>query len=129
MRSAEYYQGVVTAHLMAPFGDRPIGAITLLDCERFRADLAARRSARTVRNIWQVLRHVLRYAYEHNAITAVPTDAIDRTTAKYAVGDGNAFEHKPVTGPQVAALMGTDQRVLDGILVSDWEADHRAASR
>ena len=80
-------------------------------------------------NVWQVLRHVLRYAYEHNAITAVPTDAIDRTTAKYAVGDGNAFEHKPVTGPQVAALMGTDQRVLDGILVSDWEADHRAASR
>ena len=48
---------------------------------------------------------MLRYAYEHNAITAVPTDAIDRTTAKYAVGDGNAFEHKPVTGPQVAALM------------------------
>ncbi len=32
-------------------------------------------------------------------------------------------------GYPLFGLMGTDQRVLDGILVSDWEADYRAASR
>ena len=103
-RTCERYEGTVRYNLLPCFGSRPIGAITLLDCEQFRADLASRRSSRTVRNVWQVLRHVLRYAYEHNAITAVPTDAIDRTTARYAVGDGNGFEHKPLTGPQVAAV-------------------------
>jgi integrase len=86
------------------FGSKAIGAITLTDCERFRADLLTTRRPRTVRNIWQVLRHVLRYAYEHNAIPAVPTDAIDRTSAKYAVCDDAGFTHHPLTAGQVAAL-------------------------
>ena len=104
LRTCERYEGTVRYNLLPCFGSRPIGAITLLDCEQFRADLASRRSSRTVRNVWQVLRHVLRYAYEHNAITAVPTDAIDRTTARYAVGDDTGFEPHPLTAPQVAAL-------------------------
>ena len=69
-RTYDGYAGTVARHLAKPFGGKAIGAVTVLDCEQFRADLATRLGRRTVRNVWQVLRHVLRYAYEHNAITA-----------------------------------------------------------
>ncbi|SRX95102.1 Phage integrase [Moorella thermoacetica ATCC] [Mycobacterium shimoidei] len=106
MKQSTYdlYQKILRAQVLPRFGGKAIGAITVMDCEQFRADLVTTHCPRSVRNVWQVLRHVLRYAYQHNAIIAVPTDAIDRTTAKHAVGDKAAFEHKPLTAPQVAAL-------------------------
>jgi integrase len=51
-----------------------------------------------------MLNRVLEYAYEHKAISAVPTDVIDRSAMHYAVGDDTGFEPHALTGPQVAAL-------------------------
>lgn len=40
-----------------------------------------------------MLDRVLKYAYEHKAIGAVPTDVIDRSAMHYAVGDDTGFDH------------------------------------
>ena len=103
-RTCERYEGTIKAHLLPLFGAKAIGAITVTDCEQFRADLLATRRPRTVRNVWQMLDRVLEYAYEHKAIGAVPTDVIDRSAMHYAVGDDTGFEPHPLTAPQVAAL-------------------------
>jgi integrase len=103
-RTCERYEGTIKHHLLKPFGAKAVGAITVTDCERFRADLLATRRPRTVRNVWQMLDRVLEYAYEHKAIGAVPTDVIDRAAMHYAVGDDTGFEPHPLTAPQVAAL-------------------------
>jgi integrase len=103
-RTCERYEGAIKTHLLKPFGAKVIGAITVTDCEQFRADLLANRRPRTVRNVWQMLDRVLEYAYEHKAIGAVPTDVIDRSAMHYAVGDDTGFEPHPITAQQVAAL-------------------------
>ena len=103
-RTCERYERTIKAHLLKPFGAKAVSAITVTDCEAFRADLLATRRPRTVRNVWQMLDRVLEYAYEHKAIGAVPTDVIDRAAVHYAVGDDAGFEPHPLTGPQVAAL-------------------------
>src|SRR5258705_10203129 len=78
-RTCERYEGTIKAHLLPVFGAKAVGAITVTDCEQFRADLLAKRRPKTVRNVWQMLDRVLEYAYEHKAIGAVPTDVIDRS--------------------------------------------------
>ena len=103
-RTCERYEGTIKVHLLPLFGAKAVGAITVTDCEPFRANLLANRRPRTVRNVWQMLDRVLEYAYEHKAIGAVPTDVIDRSAMHYAVGDDTGFEPHPLTGPQVAAL-------------------------
>ena len=103
-RTCERYGGTITTHLLPVFGAKAVGAITVTDCEQFRAGMLANRRPRTVRNVWQMLGRVLGYAYEHKAIGAVPTDVIDRAAVHYAVGDDAGFEPHPLTGPQVAAL-------------------------
>ncbi len=103
-RTCERYEGTIRHHLLKPFGAKAVGAITVTDCERFRADLLATRRPRTVRNVWQMLDRVLEYAYERQAIGAVPTDVIDRSASPYAVGDDAGFEPHPLTALQVAAL-------------------------
>ena len=103
-RTCERYEGTIRHHLLKPFGAKAVGAVTVTDCERFRADLLASRRPRTVRTIWQMLDRVLEYAYEHKAIGAVPTDVIDRAAVHYAVGDEAGFEPHPLTAPQAAAL-------------------------
>lgn len=103
-RTCERYEGTIKAHLLRVFGVKAVGAITVTDCEQFRANLLATRRPRTVRNVWQMLDRVLKYAYEHNAIGAVPADVIDRSAMHYAVGDDTGFEPHPLTAPQVAAL-------------------------
>ena len=103
-RTCERYDGTIRHHLLKRFGARAVGAITVTDCERFRADLLANRRPRTVRNVWQMLDRVLEYAYEHKAISAVPTDVIDRSAMHYAVGDDAGFAAHPLTAAQVAAL-------------------------
>ncbi len=103
-RTCERYEGTIKAHLLPVFGAKAVSAITVTDCEQFRADLLSTRRPRTVRTIWQMLDRVLEYAYEHKAISAVPTDVIDRAAVHYAVGDDAGFEPHPLTAPQVAAL-------------------------
>jgi integrase len=103
-RTCERYESTIEAHLLPVFGAKAISAITVTDCEQFRADLLATRRPRTVRNVWQMLDRVLESAYEHKAVGAVPTDVIDRSAAHYAVGDDTGFEPHPLTAPQVAAL-------------------------
>ena len=103
-RTCERYEGTIKTHLLKPFGAKAVGAVTVTDCEQFRAELLANRRPRTVRNVWQMLDRVLEYAYEHKAIGAVPTDVIDRAAVHYAVGDDTGFEPHPLTAPQVAAL-------------------------
>ena len=103
-RTCERYEGTIKVHLLPVFGAKAVGAITVTDCEQFRADLLANRRPRTVRNVWQMLDRVLEYAYEHKAIGAVPTDVIDRSAMHYAVGDDTGFEPHPLSVPQVAAL-------------------------
>ena len=103
-RTCERYEGTIRHHLLKPFGAKAVGAITVTDCEAFRAELLANRRPRTVRNVWQMLDRVLEYAYEHKAIGAVPTDVIDRSAAHYAVGDDAGFQPHPLTAAQVAAL-------------------------
>jgi len=103
-RTCERYEGTIKAHLLPVFGAKAVGAITVTDCEQFRANLLANRRPRTVRNVWQMLDRVLEYAYEHKAIGAVPTDVIDRAAVHYAVGDDTGFQPHPLTAPQVAAL-------------------------
>jgi integrase len=103
-RTCERYEGTIKAHLLPVFGAKAVGAVTVTDCELFRAELLTNRRPRTVRNVWQMLDRVLEYAYEHKAISAVPTDVIDRAAAHYAVGDDTGFEPHPLTAAQVAAL-------------------------
>ena len=103
-RTCERYEGTIRTHLLKPFGAKAVGAITVTDCELFRAELLANRRPRTVRNVWQMLDRVLEYAYERQAISAVPTDVIDRAAVHYAVGDATTFAAHPLTAPQVAAL-------------------------
>ena len=103
-RTCERYEGTIKVHLLPVFGAKAVGAITVTDCEQFRANLLANRRPRTVRNVWQMLDRVLEYAYEHKAIGAVPTDVIDRSAMHYAVGDDTGFEPHPLSVPQVAAL-------------------------
>jgi integrase len=105
-RTCERYEGTIKTHLLPVFGAKAVGAITVTDCEQFRADLLSTRRPRTVRNVLQLLDRVLEYAYEHKAIGAVPTDVIDRSAVHYAVGDYDAttFVAHPLTAPQVAAL-------------------------
>jgi integrase len=103
-RTCERYEGTIKAHLLPVLGAKAVSAITVADCETFRAELLANRRPRTVRNVWQMLDRVLEYAYEHKAIGAVPTDVIDRSAMHYAVGDDTGFEPHPLTAPQVAAL-------------------------
>ena len=50
-RTCERYEGTIKTHLLKPFGARAIGAITVTDCEQFRAELLANRRPRTVRNV------------------------------------------------------------------------------
>ena len=103
-RTCERYEGTIKVHLLPVFGAKAVGAITVTDCEQFRANLLANRRPRTVRNVGQMLDRVLEYAYEHKAIGAVPTDVIDRSAMHYAVGDDTGFEPHPLSVPQVAAL-------------------------
>jgi integrase len=105
-RTCERYEGTIRTHLLKPFGARAVSAITVTDCELFRAELLANRRPRTVRNVWQMLDRLLEYAYERRAIGAVPTDVLDRSAMHYAVGDDTAFAPHPLTAPQVAALAG-----------------------
>ncbi|MDH6247305.1 hypothetical protein [Mycobacterium sp. OTB74] len=73
--------GRILAHDILPrFGGKAIGAITLVDCEEFRADLAASLSRRSVRNVWWPFAAVFRYAQRANALTTNPAEAIDRAT-------------------------------------------------
>ena len=102
--TCDRYEGTIRTHLLPVFGAKAVGAVTVTDCEQFRADLLATRRPRTVRTIWQLLDRVLEYAYEHKSIGAVPTDVIDRAAARYAVGDDTGYEPHPLTAPQVAAL-------------------------
>ena len=71
-RTCERYEGTIKVHLLPVFGGKAVTAVTVTDCERFRADLLATRRPKTVRNVWQMLDRVLEYAYEHKAIGAVP---------------------------------------------------------
>lgn len=74
----------------------PIGAITLADCEAFRADLAGRLARRTVNNVWQPFAAVFRHAMRAGAISANPADAIDRSTATNAPNADTC--HHPLPG-------------------------------
>lgn len=115
----KHYEGTIKTHLLPMFGAKAVGAITVTDCEQFRAELLANRRPRTVRNVWQMLDRVLEYAYEHKAIGAVPTDVIDRAAVHYAVGDDIGFEPHPLSCPQVAALaaMVSEHYDVSGLLV------------
>lgn len=62
--------------------------------------VAAGLAGHTIRNVWQVFRAVLRYAMRHQAIGANPAEALDRA----APLAGSRFEHRLLTGPQVALL-------------------------
>ena len=57
----------------------------------------------TVKHAWDVLRRVRRYALQHGALTANPTECVD-FSANPASGDHNRFEHYPLTAEQVGAL-------------------------
>ena len=98
------YQRTLGYYVLPVFGGRPIGAITLTDCEQFRADLAGRLARRTVNNVWQPFAAVFRYAMRANAVPASPADAIDRSTATNAHNPDADTCHHPLSGPQVAAL-------------------------
>src|SRR5215207_936242 len=50
-RTCERYEGTIKAHLLPVFGAKAVGAITVTDCEQFRANLLANRRPRTVRNV------------------------------------------------------------------------------
>ncbi|NDJ91829.1 tyrosine-type recombinase/integrase [Mycolicibacter kumamotonensis] len=103
-RTCDRYEGTIKAHLLPAFGGKAVGAISVADCDQFRAALLVGRRPRTVRAVWQMLDRVLEYAYEHNAISAVPTDVIDRAAAHHGVGDDSGFEPHPLTAAQAAAL-------------------------
>ena len=93
------------AYLLKRFGGKAIGAVTSVDCEAFLADLVAQGLApNTIRNVWQVFRSVLRYALRHKAIPANPADAVDAGSTGTAAQTNQRFEHRPLTGPQVALL-------------------------
>jgi integrase len=118
-RTCERYEATIKAHLLPVFGGKAVSAITVTDCEQFRAGLLATRRPRTVRNVWQLLDRVLEYAYEHKAIGAVPTDVIDRSAAHYAVGDHTGFTAHPLTAAQVAAVAARlgERYAVYGLLV------------
>ena len=83
------YETVLGHYVLPVFGGKAIGAVTLVDCEQFRADLASRLARRTVNNVWQPFAAVFRYAIRANTILASPADAIDRTaTTVICHGDG-----------------------------------------
>jgi integrase len=109
-RTCERYGGTIATHLIPAFGSKAVAAITVTDCEQYRAGLLVGRRPRTVKIIWQMLDRVLRYAYEHSAIPAVPTTVIDRAVSHYAVGDDAGFEPHPLTAPQVAAVAAEVER-------------------
>jgi integrase len=98
------YERVIAHDVLPRLGGKAIGAITLVDCEQFRADLAARLSRRSVQNVWWPFAAVFRYAQRAGAITASPADAIDRAATRRTASAAEGFEHRPLTGSQVAAL-------------------------
>lgn len=96
------YERVLAHDILPRFGGKAIGAITLADCEAFRADLATRLTRRSVQNVWWPFAAVFRYAQRGNAIAASPASAVDRATGHTT--PATDFEHRPLNGPQVAAL-------------------------
>ena len=99
------YETVLGHYVLPVFGGKAIGAVTLVDCEQFRADLASRLARRTVNNVWQPFAAVFRYVMRANAIPASPADAIDRTATTNAYNATDAdTRHHPLSGSQVAAL-------------------------
>ena len=50
----------------------------------------------TVKHAWDMLRRVLRYAFQHGALTANPVERVDFSTNR-ATGDRSRFEHHPLT--------------------------------
>ncbi|MDA4105709.1 tyrosine-type recombinase/integrase [Mycolicibacterium holsaticum] len=96
------YERLMRADILPRFGDTAIGAITLVECEEFRADLAARLKPRSVANVWWPFAAVFRYAMRAKALQSSPADAIDRAPSGRRVT--NTFKPHPLTGQQVAAL-------------------------
>ena len=86
--------------VLPKFGQKPIGAITLADCEKYRAELAGSLSPRTVNNVWAGFSATLRYAQRAGAIPANPADHVERgrkiTTRVRA--------HTVLTPSQIAAV-------------------------
>lgn len=66
------YERLLAVDILPRFGPTAIGAITLVHCEEFRADLAARLNPRSVRNVWWPLTAVFRYAVRARALQSSP---------------------------------------------------------
>lgn len=96
------YTRILDVDILPRFGMMPVGLITLVDCEEFRADLASRINPRSLRNVWWPLTAVLRYAMRARAIQSSPADAVDRAPAGRR--SRVKFKPHPLTPTQVATL-------------------------
>lgn len=113
------YEKLLSTYVLNKFGHRAIGAITLVDCEEFRAQLAVRLRPGTVRNVWWPFSAVFHYAARAGAITTSPADAVDRASGTGA-RRGIRFRPHPITAPQVAALaekVGEHSHPVYGLMI------------
>ena len=94
------------------FGAKAIASIAPAHCEQLLTALVRKQSRQgdrkaitpgTVKHVWDVARRVLRYAVQHRALDANPTDRVD-FSASHATGDHARVEHRPLTAAEVGAL-------------------------
>jgi integrase len=112
--SYDSYSGYLSRYALKAFGSRAVGSITRTDMLGFLASLGDRSRA-TRRLAWQVLMSVLDYTAADGALAANP----GRGVARNAVPATPAREHRPLTGPQVAALaqQACERSAVDELLV------------
>ena len=112
--SYDSYSGYLGRYALKAFGARAVGSITRAEAEAYLAGMSGKARA-TRRLAWQVLMAVLDYAVADGALTANPA----RSVARSAVPAAPPREHRPLTGPQVAALAQTvaARSAVDELLV------------
>lgn len=127
----ERYEQLYLTNIAPVFGSRPVGAITIAEVERFRAQLLAphpqrsfvtrgkpdpkrqptpgpclvTRSPKTVKHIVGTLKRILDVAHDDQAIASNPVVSRRRQTTKRHSGTNAVkFAHRPLTANQVASV-------------------------
>jgi integrase len=100
--SVEGYERRLAVYALPEYGAMAIASITMADCERFLAALAARGlTPATLKHHWSVFRSVFVYALRHKAIATNPVDGVDFSANS---AKRHNPRHHPLTAHEVGAV-------------------------
>ncbi|MBM7369072.1 N-terminal phage integrase SAM-like domain-containing protein [Gordonia hydrophobica] len=100
-RTLDDYERLLRFNVLPTFGHRAIASITPRDVQEFLAVLVTRPARQnggkpltsaSVKHVWSVLRRVMKYATQHDALASNPCDRVDFDTAR-SHAERSEFEH------------------------------------